>query len=101
MAHLTQDQWNSIIEKTEPNCPSVGKTVRVSESKKHLGKVGKVFWHGVDKFDTTLRYCDTYQLWLRQAIGRGGYRIGIDTGTEKFFISADKVEVIQEVDQTA
>jgi hypothetical protein len=75
--------------------PSVGKAVKVIEGKKHLGAVGTVRWHGIDKYDTSAQYMTDAQVCLRDMIGRLGYRIKIETESgESFFVSADYVEVI-------
>lgn len=89
--------WQAQLDKLEPNRPSVGKRVRVTEGRKYLGKEGEVFWHGIDKYDPIARYMTGAQEWMRDAAGRKGYRVGIRTDEgEKFFIGADKVEVIEE-----
>ena|SRR3990167_243179 len=96
ISEVTQDQWQSIIDQTEPNRPSVGKRVKVIESRKYLGKEGLVTWHGRDKFSDTWRWCSDAQFHLRDLVGRSGFRVRIDTGSEAFFVNADKVEVITE-----
>lgn len=88
------EAWQKIIDDTSPQRPDVGKTVKVVEGRKYLGKVGKVLWHGRNKFSTAWRYGSDAQWHLRDVMGRNGFRIKIDTGTEKFFVDADKVEVI-------
>lgn len=86
--------WQDLFNKLALNCPSVGKTVCVTGGKKHLGKRGKVCWHGLDQYSTAYRYGSPAQCHYNDAAGRYGWRVGVDTGTEKFFIAADQVEVV-------
>lgn len=90
--------WDALVNQVSPQRPSIGKTVKVTQGK-HTGRTGKVFWHGVDKYDSSWRYCTPHQHWLREAVGRHGYRIGIVTDTgEKFFVAADKVVVTHDAE---
>jgi len=92
-----REAWQAQIKKLEPNRPSVGKRVRVVEGRKHLGKEGEVFWHGIDKYDSNRYYKTAAQQMMSEAMGRMGYRVGIRTDEgETFFTGADKVEVIEE-----
>ena len=93
MATIPVDAWNKLSEQVSPQRPSVGKRVRVIEGK-YSGKEGTVFWHGVDKFNSPYRYATNEQCWLRELVGRSGFRVGIETPEGKIFVSADKVEVI-------
>ncbi len=81
-------------EEIEANRPSVGKTVKVVSGRKHLGAVGVVVWHGIDKYAPPL--ADSYeQAFLAERVGRLGYRIKVQSETgEAFFVSADYAEVI-------
>lgn len=85
-----QDAMNRAAEK----CPSVGKTVRVITGK-HMNVIGKVIWHGINKFDNPFRYGDFYQHCMTEAFGTYGYRVRIqpEDGSACFFVDADKVEI--------
>ena len=86
--------WRDLFESVQARRPSVGKTVRVVSGKKHIGKSGQVIWHGEDKFYST-RYRADAQESMREAMGLHGFRVGIKTADgEKFFVGADKVEII-------
>lgn len=61
---------------------------------KQAGKTGKVFYHGIDKFGHAYDYATDAQAHLRDAVGRGGWRVGIDAVGEKFFVGADSVSVV-------
>lgn len=58
---------------------------------KHKGKIGRVFWHGVDMYgQSAFRYGSDIQISLREAAGRYGFRIGVKLESgEKFFTKAD------------
>jgi len=88
----TREAWQQLANDLGPQRPSVGKRVRVV-SGKHLGDEGQVTWHGVDRFTDT-RYLSDAQLHLRDMEGRRGFRVRIQSEGENFFVSADKVEVI-------
>jgi hypothetical protein len=91
-----RQSWQELFNSLDVDRPSVGRMVRVTGGKKHLGKEGKVFWHGKDKYSDAYRYGSPAQWHFRDAAGRYGWRVGVDTGAEKFFISADKVEIVKE-----
>lgn len=59
-----------------------GATVRVTGGRKHKGKEGRVFWQGLDHYKSN-----------RQ--GRW-YRLGIQTGNERFYVDASYCEVLHE-----
>ena len=86
-----RDAWQRLFDDVAKQRPSVGKHVRVT-SGKHSGKVGIVTWHGRDKFADDYYKSDA-QLALRDACGRDGFRVRIQTSTESIFVSADKVSV--------
>jgi len=88
----TRDAWQRLANDVAPQRPSVGKRVRVT-SGKHAGKDGLVTWHGRDNFANNYYQSDA-QLHLRDMCGRDGFRVRVDTGSETFFVGADKVEVI-------
>jgi len=74
--------------------PSVGKGVKVIGGRKHKGKTGVVFWHGIDQHAQPFRYGSDMQHVMRQARGRNFYRCGIKTESgEKFFLPAEHVRV--------
>jgi hypothetical protein len=56
-----------------------GATVRVTGGRKHVGKEGTVFWQGLDHYKSN----------------RNGrfYRLGIQVGNERFYVSAQHCEV--------
>lgn len=87
--------WQSLFDSVSKDRPSVGKRVRVAKGRKHLGIEGVVVWHGVNRYANT-RYLSDAQQAMRDAMGTFGYRVGIqpDDGTEKFYVDADKVEII-------
>lgn len=97
MALITSENrtaWQNLANDLSGQFPGRGKTVRVVSGKKHINKTGVVFWHGPDKFANT-RYKSDAQLMLRDLSGREGFRIGVETQDgEKFFIAAERVEVI-------
>jgi hypothetical protein len=96
MAIFTNDNrnaWQALADDLAGQRPSVGKTVKVT-SGKSSGIVGKVTWHGRDKFAKDY-YATDAQLTLREFEGRRGYRIRVQPEAgDAFFVDADKVEVI-------
>ncbi len=72
------------------SAPFCGRTVKVK------GKVGKVFWHGRDRYSQAFRYGDSASLHLRECMGRSGYRIGVETAEGKIFAKADEATVCVE-----
>ena len=86
-----RDGWQRLFDDVAAQRPSVGKHVRVVEGK-HTGKSGIVTWHGRDKYSDDYYKSDA-QLALRDACGRDGFRIRIQTESECFFVNADKVSV--------
>lgn len=95
--NMEQGAWDALRKINEDFAcqrPNVGTTVRVVEGKQ-LGVVGKVTWHGRDKYNNPYRYCDSMQAHLVDVLGKYGFRVRIETDEgEKFFISADKVWVL-------
>lgn len=89
-----RDAWQKLIDDLSVNRPSKGKRVRVT-SGKHKEKIGYVLWHGHNKF-YDVRYKTDAQLHLMDMTGREGFRVQIDVGGNKFFVDADKVEVLPE-----
>jgi len=89
----TKEMWQRLADDCAVNRPSKGKHVLVIYGK-HAEKEGIVTWHGIDQYAST-RYKTGAQLHLRDLMGRSGFRVRIDTGTENFFIDADKVDVIK------
>lgn len=74
--------------------PFVGRIVRVTDNRAHKGRIGKVTWHGRDRF-VSFRYGGPDAAALCEVMGRYGYRIRVqpDDGTLPFFVSADAVMV--------
>ncbi|MFA6904122.1 MAG: hypothetical protein WC236_13685 [Gallionellaceae bacterium] len=90
----THEENQSLASELSRYRPFVGRTVKVIEGKKHCGEIGVVFWHGADKFGAPLRYCDDYTRAMASAMGRYGFRIGVQTEDgAKFFVKADSVMV--------
>jgi hypothetical protein len=87
----TLDAWQKLAITLGTTRPSIGKRVMVKRGK-HAAEVGIVTWHGHNKFADWNHLTDA-QYHLRELAGRWGYRVQIDTGTEKFFVDADNVEV--------
>ena len=83
-----------IMEIASRDCPSIGLTVEVLQGK-HRGKTGVVFWHGRNPY---IRFPHQFHTDLQAAVsdasGIHGFRIGIKTEEEKFFVDADKVKII-------
>lgn len=76
--------------------PAVGKLVKVVAGRKVApGKVGRVFWMGVDKFARKSRYTD-YSLLNAFGIDTNEYRLGVDFSGDRQFIPAKYVEVVIE-----
>jgi len=82
-----QEQKCRLIEKQLADDPSKDKMVEVIRGRKHKGKVGLVFWRGVNKFKS--RYCDK-NLLSNQVVGIEQ----VNTG-QRFFVPADYVKVIR------
>lgn len=96
---MTQEQGQLFANLISQYRPCIGTLVRVDQSKrtpkKHIGKLGVVFWHGIDQFDNvTWRWADANGRAMREVRGRNGYRVGIrlDNG-EKIFAGADDVMI--------
>lgn len=89
----TREAWQKLADSLASQYPSVGKHVRVVNGK-YTGQHGIVFYHGHDKFYDT-HYKSNAQLHLIDMIGRTGFRVGIKSDHNKFFTSADDVEVIE------
>lgn len=91
-----RDSWKAIERNCAPMRPSVGKTVRVLFGRKR-GVVGKVFWHGRDRYSDLWRGSQAHEAFMMELMGTFGYACGIETETgEKFFRKATDVEVIQD-----
>ena len=89
----TRGAWQQLATDLDKTCPRVGKIVKVT-SGKHSGKVGKVIWHGRDRYSDAFRYASEAQAHLRDLAGTYGFRVGIQMESgECFFVGADKVEV--------
>ncbi len=78
-----------LFNEASKNKPSKGKTVIIRQGRKHLNKMGVVFWHGKDTFAHQSK--DNWVVdGMKQAMGRRGFRIGVKTESgEKFFCPAE------------
>jgi len=79
-----------LMELAAKERPGVGTTVKVLHGK-HKNKVGVVFWHGPQPHFYS--HMDDLSDCMRQARGVYGFRVGIKTEAEKFFVDADNVEI--------
>jgi len=70
------------LDRYNARAANKGATVRVVEGRKHKGKEGRVFWQGLDRYKSDRR-------------GRW-YRLGIQTGNERFYVDASYCEVLHE-----
>ena len=69
--------------------PGIGCCVKVLRGK-HAGKLGEVFWHGpAPHFYVHMSDMEDA---MRQARGIYGFRVGVKTESEKFFVDAENVE---------
>lgn len=89
--------WSAMVgfsAKLSEKKPSKGKRVLVVEGRKHKGKIGVVFWHGRDQY-AGRQYGDSFQKAASDATGKWGFRVGVKTDTgEKFFIGAERVQIV-------
>lgn len=87
----TLTAFQGLVNDASQESPRPGKRVKIMQGK-HQGKIGLVFWHGKDSFSNAGRYDSNWLVTtLREAMGRIGYRIGVQdekTG-EKFFTKAE------------
>jgi hypothetical protein len=92
---LDRDKLQGLANTFATYRPTVGRLVRVTGTKAHVGKVGRVMWHGPNRFDSSGRWCDTNSAFARECRGREGYRVRIqpEDGGEAFFTSADMTMV--------
>lgn len=91
---LSHEEGQQLADRLSADRPFVGRTVRVDRGKKHVGKIGRVTWHGLDKFSTAFRYGSPDSASLTEVRGRYGYRIRVQTEQgESFFVPADYVMV--------
>lgn len=91
-----RDAWQALADTCKAQFPSVGKSVKIVDGRKHKGKMGIVTWHGVNKF-VSRQYWTDAQYHLRDMQGRYGFSVRIKTVTgETFFVPAEYTEVIQE-----
>jgi hypothetical protein len=74
--------------------PGIGRRVEIINGK-HKGKIGIVFWHGKDRFKYDRRYMTDLSACVADARGIYGFRVGVQTESEKFFVAADKVKIIE------
>lgn len=96
--NMNQEQGQHLANIFSQYRPFVGRVVRVDGTrrtpKKHIGKIGVVFWHGGDQYANAFRYGDSTAHAAIECRGRWGYRVGIKTDDgEKIFVGADDVMV--------
>lgn len=87
--------WQSLANVCSEQRPDVGRKVKVTGGRKHIGKAGVVRIHKLSKYSTAFRYATDAQAQLREMAGRSGYCVLVqpDGGGESFWVDADKVEV--------
>lgn len=95
MSDGARDAFRGMTATVSAEAPRVGRRVEIHRGK-HRGKVGVVFWHGEDNFSAAWRYdANVLVATMRQARGKYGYRIGVETDAGgRFFCSADYAEVV-------
>lgn len=87
--------WQKLADSVEPNRPTVGRRVRVTEGRKWLGSEGVVTVHWRDSGSSAWRYGGDANLHLRDMAGRYGFRVKVRRGDGvEFWCDADKVEVL-------
>ena len=84
--------WIGLGKFLEEDCPSKGKRVEVTKGK-HKGKTGIVFWHGKDRFKYTNQFDTPVTEWAGNLMGISGFRCGVDSEGDKFFVSSEDVEI--------
>lgn len=74
--------------------PSVGRTVKVTKGRKvPVGKTGRVFWFGEDRFYRS--YGPNFGLFdTLDLVGFGKYRVGLEIDGARVFTNAKNVEVV-------
>jgi hypothetical protein len=92
----TAAAWRIIAATTDTTRPSVGRRVRVTGGRKHLGKIGVVQIHERNKFNNeAYRYGSDAQHHMRDMAGRSGWRCKILTDDgEAIWVDASKTEVL-------
>ena len=92
---MTQKEAQNFATFMSRERPFKGAGVRIFKGRKHKGKEGIVFWHGLDKFANTFRYGSPNSQALAEVQGRHGYRVGIETEDgEKFFVPAEYTTIL-------
>lgn len=93
----TIDFWKQLAADLSAQRPSPGRHIRVTASRKHKGKEGTVVRHEASRYDRAFRYGGEANLHMREMAGRSGFRVLVQHSTtpEKFWIDADKVDVIE------
>lgn len=86
----TRAEWHNLIYKLQKEAePDRGKVVRVVVGRKHLGKVGEIFWRGANKFRTY------YRNGYNRPESLHNQTVGIKTENgDKFFIALTQVQVV-------
>lgn len=94
----TQAFWQDMANQLGANRPYVGRRIVVT-SGKHKGKEGFVTRHMKDRYGRDVfRYGGEANLHLREMEGRRGFVVMVDTGTERFWVKADKVDCLSQVE---
>ena len=94
MKRVPGKTWIGLGKFLEEDCPSKGKTVEVKKGK-HKGKEGIVFWHGKDRFKYSNQFDTPVTQWAGDLMGIYGFRCGVDSEGDKFFVNAEYVEIMQ------
>lgn len=89
------EAWRVLAVKVAEQRPDTGKRVRVT-SGKHAGVEGVVVKHARSKFKSD-RYVSEASRHLRDLVGREGFAVRVlpDGGGERFWVNAEKVEVLK------
>ena len=91
---MSREGGQKLADALSEGRPNVGTFVKVVYGRKHIGKTGKVFWHGPDKYSQSNRYGSPFQQSCSNICGTYGFRVGIITAEgEKFFVPAENVRV--------
>ena len=84
-----RNSWQGIADECSKTIPSKGKLVKIVGGRKYKGTIGRVVWHGRDKYFST-QYETPAQGMLRSMMQTIGYRVGIETvGGSRIFCRAD------------
>lgn len=89
-----KDFWQDIANKLSINRPYVGRRVKVTGGRKHLGRMGTVIRHEYDRYSSAFRYGGDANMHMREMAGRYGFIVLIkpDDGADNFWVKADQVD---------